>query len=174
MSYAWFIGVVTGTLIVAAAAAVGLLTRRMRGAVEYDERTDLMFARAGAVAFYLLAGFVYLAWLVDNLIAYRQGQPPRVVSPWSAMLLAMAVLYKLSLAYQKWRLSHPAELDHQERRRTRLRAAVLLLSVPAVGTSASMAFSHNQAALGWFLTAYMGAALIAGAALLVRTVRLRV
>lgn len=159
MSYAWLAGLLVGALVALVLVWIGY---KLWPQQECDERTEQIKTQAGSLSFFLLGGVSFLGWLFDNAQSYLAGQPPRIVSPWSIMLGASIFIYLGANLYYQWQFSVLADLDPAEKVQVRRRAAALFGGAAALGGSARLAFERNQAALGWFLVAFMVVELVVG------------
>lgn len=99
MSIEMFAGMITGVIVAIGAILVTGRVNRRRNPEAEDERMAMVKAQAGSAALRIAGVVAFLGWVADNLLAYSRGEAIQTITPWSIMLLAIAAIYDISIAY---------------------------------------------------------------------------
>lgn len=134
MTPATFAGLVTGQAIGLSLVAVSAYKARRSGAVEDDERSQLIRAQTGAAAFWATGIFAWVGSMADGLFDYLQGTEIQLLTPWSFMVVFMAMAYGVVRLYQQASHSVDGDADHDPAtlRKRRLSALLFLIAAAAL------------------------------------------
>lgn len=97
MSFAGFMGFVTGIVAGLVAAFIGMkMSFKRAGTIESDEMTRAVYQQASAFSFYATGAIVFAGWIVDNVLRNSRGEEVNVLSPWGITFFAMMYLMLVS------------------------------------------------------------------------------
>ena len=144
MSFPMYLGFVVGILAGALVAVIGTIQkRRKNGAVETDERTELIKIRAGFITFIALGVISYVGWVTDNVLRHLRGEAVAFFSPWGLLLIACCLIFVAAMWYESWKVTdNDAVPDDDEMKK--MKGALLGLGGSAVALGTSLTASDGR------------------------------
>lgn len=159
MSFTMFIGMISGGLVGALAVAIGLIVAKKKGVptmVEEDERTELIRARSGSLAFWAVGVVAFVGWVVDNFMRHLKDQPVAFFSPWGIIFFVMIAIYVAALYYESWKLSdNDATPDDAEMKKMQLAMMAAGGSLLSMGSAVLSAGDRLESPVKFFLVSFV-------------------